>query len=87
MQQTLFRAASPNFDVRTFAARHNIAENCIWLKGEAGNRGPLPNSGFTLLIADAEELAEHLLQRAKPLYCAFPTSGWLEYHYNRAPAV
>ncbi|MDB5345116.1 MAG: hypothetical protein JWP89_3493 [Schlesneria sp.] len=62
MLQSLFRAASPNFDVKGFVARHSIAEKSIWLAGEVGSRGPRIDSGFSLLVADAEELPEHLLQ-------------------------
>ena len=62
MLQSLFHAASPNFDARDFAVRHNIGENSIWFAGEMGDRGPRTDSGFTLLVSDAEELSEHLLQ-------------------------
>jgi hypothetical protein len=62
MLQSLFRAASPDFDVRAFADRHHIVDDDIWLKGEGGIRGPRPESGFSLLVADSEDLSEHLQQ-------------------------
>ena len=62
MLTSLFRAASPGFDVMGFADRHNIVKDDVWLKGEEGIRGPHPDSGFSLLVADSEELPEHLQQ-------------------------
>ena len=59
MQQSLFRAASPDFDVTDFAIRHEIDANDVWVMGAGSSRGPRPDSGFCLLVADSEQFAEH----------------------------
>jgi hypothetical protein len=59
MQQSLFRARSPDFNVTDFAIRHDIHKNDLWIKGEESSGGPRLDSGLCLLVADSEQAAEH----------------------------
>lgn len=60
MLQSLFRAAAADFDVSAFVDRYDIQPDDVWLRGDPGPRGQHAESGFSLLLAEAEEFSEHL---------------------------
>lgn len=61
MLTSIWYVESPEFDVATFAEKYDFDASDTWNKGDADVDGNvLETSGFSICIADADDIAKHL---------------------------